>query len=209
MEKNQLVDMVKRAKNSIESETKASAASSTTHPNRRIALLEQLLLDEQRENRLVDPHIFLSFAGNEGENLIQEVLPALRKLRVPGGGTFKVETGMAIRGKTNVLDHVTSKMAKCCIFFGIMTGEFPLEVRDDEGGTFAPGAWVLLEAGIARGLGLEIVFFVEHGVHGSFWKNAFGHVRQSRFRRSNYRADLALATELVLEHYTNLKALEQ
>jgi len=199
---------IKVARKHIEELDEGAEGGRISHKDRRLDLLDQLLREEQRENRLVEPYVFLSFAGNEGENLIQDVLPAIRRLRVPGGsGTFKVETGMAIRGRTNVLDHVTERIAPCCIFVGIMTKEHPLDgVKDDEGGTFAPGAWVLLEAGIARGLGLEIIFLVENGIHGSFWKNAFGHIRQAKFDRSNYKPGLDFVCELVLEHYRELRA---
>lgn len=172
---------------------------------KRLGYLEHLVHDERRENRLRTPKIFLSFAGDAGEDLIQDVFPALRKLQVPNSDrTFKVETGMSATGKPQVMDHIVSKVEKCCIFFGILTREHKIGHADDEGGSHAPGAWVVLEAGMAIGLDLRVVFFVEQGVHKGFWQGPMGSWRHARFERSSYRSGLRVATGLVLEHYKEL-----
>ena len=173
---------------------------------KRIYLLDGLLREERRENRLLNPTIFLSFAGSQGEKMIQDVLPSLRGQKVPGTNRgFLVETGMATRGQPKVMEHIVEKMEPCFLFFGILTCEFRLDQDDGDGGAYAPGAWVLLEAGIAIELGLRVVFFVEHGVHRSFWLEPFREWRHARFDPNKYLAGMSLAREIVVGHYKDLR----
>jgi hypothetical protein len=173
---------------------------------KRIYLLDELLREERRENRLLNPTIFLSFAGAQGEKMLQDVLPSLRGQKIPGKNKgFLVETGMATRGQPRVMGHIVEKMEPCFLFFGILTCEFRLDQDDGDGGSYAPGAWVLLEAGIAIELGLRVVFFVENGVHRSFWLEPFREWRHARFDPVKYLAGLGLAKEIIVEHYKDLK----
>lgn len=175
----------------------------------RINYLERLNSFERRDNRLIKPTVFLSFAGKLSESMIQDVYPEIRKLTTPDTGErFEVNTGMSREGKPMVMDHIIEKMESCCIFLGILTKEHRLYEGDDDGNNHTPGAWVILEAGIAIGLGLRVIFLVENGIHESFWYNPLGSWRHAMFERENYRSGLAGAKNLILEHYRNLRSLQ-
>jgi hypothetical protein len=185
-------------------------SKNVTFKRNRLDLLGQLLREEKRENRLVRPTIFLSFAGSVGETLIQTVIPALRKLRIPGSEkTFEVENGMKIDGAPVVLDHIREKVEPCFVFLGILTGKYQLEARDVKKAQYAPGAWVLLEAGIAVSLGLNVVYLIQDGVHDSYWHDTHAHVRHAHFGPGNYQAGLSHVRELVLEYYNKLRKGDQ
>jgi len=194
----------KRKEILLKSET--SSEEESREAGQRASYLNRLLHMERSENRLHSPEVFLSFAGGNGESLYKEVIPALRSLKIPGERKkFQVLTGMSAKGKPRVMKHIVSKVEQCCIFFGILTREHEISSIDDEGGRYAPGAWVLLEAGMAIGLGLRVVFFVERGVHKGFWLDPLGSWRHAKFDTKSYQSSLKLATGLVLEHYEELR----
>lgn len=154
-----------------------------------------------RGARLLKPTVFLSFAGESGEKLVDQVYAAIRKTPAcPFGPHFDVETGMRQSGHPEVMKHIKMHLRRSCIFLGIMTAEIPLATPEDSGG-FAPGAWVLIEAGMASALDIPCVLLVEEGVHESFWKEQLGSIRHVHFSKRSLAADLGHVMLRLQEHY--------
>jgi hypothetical protein len=177
-------------------------ASDVTFKSKRIELLDDLLREEERQNRLVRPRIFLSFAG-KGQTLVKDVIRSLRKTPVPGSDqTFGVENGMKIEGDPLVLAHIRERIEPCFVFLGIMTREYQLGGSSE--GQYAPGAWVLLEAGMAASLDLDVLFLIENGIHDSFWRH-HDHVTQAHFDRANLGPGLKHAEAIIQGYFRKRK----
>lgn len=171
---------------------------------RRIHLLDRVEHEEEQANKIMRPKIFVSFAGEDGREIMERVIPSLRRLKVPGTGeSFHVNTGMMRDGKPDVVEHIIDKMNECCIFFGILTEEF---TASDSGhsNSSVPGAWAMIEAGMALALGLNIIFFSHINIHRSFWFNPRGNFRHALFGQHNFEEALETAKRLVLEHYEEI-----
>jgi hypothetical protein len=180
------------------------------HDNRedlgkRISMIDELVRADLEANKLSNPKIFVSFAGEYGAELASGlVIPALRRLKIPDTGRgFETRNGMMSHGDPEVIRHISGMIDQCCIFFGILTKEFKIEASGPI--RWAPGGWVLLEAGMALSKGLRIVLFVEQEVHKNFWFNMLGSVRHAAFDRNKPTPGINLAKVLVLENYQSLR----
>src|SRR5258708_165351 len=147
----------------------------------KIRYLERMR-ERAEENRSLDaPEVFVSFTSEIGREIMLAVIRQIDKRRVPGTNrSFHARHGMdlAPRGRARVLDHIITRMRPCCIFVGILTKDWNID-GTNEG---APGGWTLIEAGMALGLGLEVVFFLQEGISERFWRPFAGHVRHIRFK---------------------------
>jgi hypothetical protein len=180
--------------------------------SQRIDYIDKVSNQYRSEDKLRAPKVFISFAGQEGYKLMETIWRDIRNIRTPDtGNAFGVETGMKGTGEPEVMRHVINKIEPCCIFLGILTAEDVLQQKDEDGNNFAPGPWVLLEAGIAIGLGLRIVFLVEEGIHRKFWFDPLGAWRHAKFEKGSetYKQGLKVAAGLILEHYRNLRKIKR
>lgn len=173
----------------------------------RIRYLEGLRREYEKENRLKEPRIFISFSGETGFELMNHVIKSLRQTESRlGGPRFRVKTGMRPDGPALVLPSIIKHMESCCIFLGILTEEYQLknEDKDNEGNRSIPGPWALYEAGIAIGLGLRCVLLVESTVHKRFWFDILGGWKQVKFDKHAFDMGLKIAIDRIKEHYSEL-----
>jgi hypothetical protein len=167
--------------------------------NQRFAYIKRARERYLRRARLLRPKVFISFAGDVGEELSRKAYAAVRKTQAcPYGPHFEVENGMRDSGHPLVMEHIRLHLNRCCLFLGIVTAETPLAGGN---GSSAPGAWVLIEAGMATALEIPCVLLVEETVHESFWKEQLGSWRHVRFSRSAPEGDLNRAMLILQEHF--------
>ena len=172
----------------------------------RLEYIDEILRRDRFENRIREPAVFLSYAKKSGKELRNEIYRAIRSVKAPGTDlSFKVLTGFSAEGEPLVVDHVVYNLEMCCIFVGVLTAEYGIKSGADEEGGFVPGAWVLLEAGLAIGLRLPVVFLVERGVRKDFWFDQLGGRRHVEFERGNMIQAMKVLKTVVAENYKYLR----
>ena len=172
----------------------------------RIEYLEFLQKQYEQENRLREPKVFVSFSGKDGEELMVRVLRALHQTEsFPRAPNFDVVKGMKGDGPTEVLDFIRERMQLCYIFLGILTEKYTLDHIDEGGKKYVPAAWILIEAGMAIGLGLRCVFLAESNIHKRFWFDIIGGWRQVKFDKQNFDLRLEVAIKRIKKHYEELR----
>lgn len=175
----------------------------------KMAYLQQVIREEEEGHSLNVrmAQVFVSFAGRPAEAVFSEVLRAINALRIDDTDTkFRARHGMGFeeRGKPDVLEHIAMSMKECSIFVGILTKEHELVHQDKKGNNFAPGSWAIIEAGMAIGLGLQVVFFIEEGVHTDFWFQTLGSQRHAHFEHKNRHHRIRSLMTLIQQRYRAL-----
>jgi hypothetical protein len=92
-----------------------------------------------------------------------------------------------VPSEPKVIEHIASTMRRCCICVVILTREHRTAIPDKEGNIAVPGGWSILEAGMAIGLGLPVIFFFDKGVHQEYWKDFLGDRRHVAFEGETYK----------------------
>lgn len=170
--------------------------------------LQKILVEEEQNNKLNEPKVFVSFTGATGRDLLEEVIKKINHTKTTDTKVnFRARNGMRAdqAGKSDVMDHVIEQIKPCCIFVGILTKEYELTDINPKGGNFAPGGWALLEAGMALSLGLPVIFFFQDGIHEEFWKKYLGHKKHVKFELKTYKRELGLLMKRVEEAYKELR----
>lgn len=163
----------------------------------RLVYLRRLKREWAMSNRLVEPRIFVSFAGEAGHQLHKIALNGVRNTTVATGGPrFEVSSGMRRAGDPNVLEQIQLQMSPCFGFLGILTKEYVLS-----DGQTMPGPWVIYETGMALAFRLRCVLLIEEGIHPDVWRKEVGHVRHVLFTKADFRTRLGDALNLFREHY--------
>lgn len=171
----------------------------------KLQYLYSIQRQESLENKLRNPKVFVSFAGDAGNQFLTEVSREIGKLKTDSGERFQAFNGMRMKGDPFVLTHIVETIRQCCIFIGILTKEYKLNSSDDEEGSYAPGSWVLLEAGMAISLGLRVIFLVEEGIHKNFWLDPLGAWRHAKFKTDARQVGVNFVMHLIQTHYRELQ----
>lgn len=132
--------------------------------------LQKLKESYENDHKLEEPKVFISYTERYGSKIMRKLYSKIKHTKVPGQGRkFDPKHAMDDKGKPKVHDKVESEIRPCFLFLGILTREHLLSTGEGEEEQYAPGAWVLYEAGIAMGMGIPVHFIMEKGVKKEFW----------------------------------------
>lgn len=196
-----LVDEAKQRIETLESLSRAEEA----FKKERLSYIKEAYRVDRIQNRLRQPAVFLSYAKKSGAELANDIRKTIRKTVAPAvNRNFELKTGFSRKGEPKVVNHIISEIEQCSIFVGVLTKEYEVKPQRGEGGGFIPGAWVLLEAGMAIELDLSIIYFVEKEVRRDFWLDQLGDWRHVEFQRRGLQSALETLKNAVVERYQAL-----
>lgn len=97
---------------------------------------------------------------------------------------YEVVTGFQspAEGSSQVLKDVLKRLQECPVYVGILTPEHRIQKSSKS----APASWVLDEKGMALGMEMEVVLFVDKRVHEDFYKKTLPHYTHIVFEPRKY-----------------------